>query len=281
MVRADECTDLASAVRLVLFDIDGTILPYGTKVVSERTRAAIHAVQAAGIHAGPASGRGFSHIPASFAGDAACSSTCLATNGMQVYLDGRLIHQSYIPREQVVRLAELTDGIEHAGTICFEEGRAVLVSGCVDDLEESFPLYAAEVDELRAVPDHDLEKVNVFIAGDMDATRAVFEQLRRRELEVGLNLPMVGFINVTPLGWSKADGIDLLCEALGITLQQVVVFGDGGNDVEMLAHVPNSVAVAGAAPEAAAAARWHIGECEDEAVAKVLEGLAAGRWLLS
>ena len=46
----------------------------------------------------------------------------------------------------------------------------------------------------------------------------------------------------------------------------------------MLAHVPNSVAVANATPEAAAAARWHIGSCDDEAVADVLYALARGEW---
>jgi hydroxymethylpyrimidine pyrophosphatase-like HAD family hydrolase len=46
----------------------------------------------------------------------------------------------------------------------------------------------------------------------------------------------------------------------------------------MLAHTPNGVAVEGSAPDAAAAARWHIGRCEDEAVAAAIEALAAGEW---
>jgi hydroxymethylpyrimidine pyrophosphatase-like HAD family hydrolase len=38
--------------------------------------------------------------------------------------------------------------------------------------------------------------------------------------------------------------------------------------------VPNSVAVANATPEAAAAARYHIGRCDEDGVAKALEELA-------
>ena len=84
--------------------------------------------------------------------------------------------------------------------------------------------------------------------------------------------------NVVPKGRGKAQAIDVLCERLGIGLDQVVAFGDAGNDVEMLAHVPNSVAVANATPEAKAAARYVIGSCEDGAVAEALELLAAGVW---
>ena len=82
----------------------------------------------------------------------------------------------------------------------------------------------------------------------------------------------------TSLGYSKADGVRILCEALGIGTDEVVVFGDGGNDLEMLGAVENSVAVANATPEVLAAARWHIGSCADEAVADVMLALAAGEW---
>lgn len=265
-------------VRLILTDIDGTILPYGQKVVSARARAAFHAALDAGIRIGPASGRGFSHIPASFAGDVACSATCLAANGMQVYLDGTLIYQAFLPYEPLRELARLVADIPHTGLICFEEGVPLLVEGTVDDLWQSFPTYAEQARFAGQVPSHPIEKANVFVAGNMDATRVVFERLRRSILEFDFNVPMAGFLNLTPLGWSKASGIDVLCEAMGITLNDVVVFGDGGNDVEMLTHVPNSVVVEGAEPEATTAARWHIGRCEDEAAIAAIEALAAGRW---
>ena len=72
--------------------------------------------------------------------------------------------------------------------------------------------------------------------------------------------------------------MQLICDRLGIGLDEVVVFGDSGNDVEMLSYVPNSVAVENASPEAAAAARWHIGSVDDDAVPAAIEELAAGRW---
>ena len=73
------------AIKLILTDIDGTIMPYGKRRVTQRCRASFHAAMDAGILVGPASGRFFSWIPSFFGGDKACCQTALATNGMQVF----------------------------------------------------------------------------------------------------------------------------------------------------------------------------------------------------
>ena len=268
-------------IRLILTDIDGTILPRGQKVVSENTRAAIREAIDAGIRVGVATGRAASGALPSFDGDATCVQTALATNGMQVYLDGTLIHEEYLDREQLVHIAEVVRDVPRAGFICFggpQVSEVHLVVGEVEDLAPVFPAYASKARPADAVPTFPVVKANVFVNGDISATKALLELLRERVSGIGFNLPMLGFLNVVPLGYSKASGIDCLVEAMGIGLDEVMVFGDGGNDLEMLEHVPNSVAVANAVPEVLAAARHHIGSCEDEAVADVIRTLASGRW---
>ena len=265
-------------IKLILSDIDGTILPYGQRVVSERMRRAMHAALDAGIHIGPASGRGISHVVPSFAGDDALTATALGTNGMQVYLDGVMIHEEHLDHNALVHVAEVIAGRPGVGAIVFDGGTPLLVEGTREDLAESFPVYAEQALDHEGIPSFPVVKMNIFNAGGIELTRELLDLLVREVPELDFNLPMPGFLNITPVGYSKASGIDILCEALGIGLDQVVTFGDGGNDIEMIEHVPNGVAVAGAAPEVAAVARWHIGHCEDEAVADVLEALAAGEW---
>ena len=58
-------------------------------------------------------------------------------------------------------------------------------------------------------------------------------------------------------------------------MDEVCVFGDTENDVPMLEAVPYSVAVGNASPEAKAAARFEIGDCREESVAKALLEIAA------
>lgn len=59
---------------------------------------------------------------------------------------------------------------------------------------------------------------------------------------------------------SKAEGVRVLCDHLGITPADAIAFGDGKNDIDMLRAVPESYAVANAADavkEAAAhVCRW-------------------------
>lgn len=55
-------------IKLILCDIDGTILPKGHPQVSARTIRAFHAALDAGLVIGPASGRGIEWIPPFFGG---------------------------------------------------------------------------------------------------------------------------------------------------------------------------------------------------------------------
>jgi hypothetical protein len=138
------------------------------------------------------------------------------------------------------------------------------------------------------LPGFHVSKASAFLSARRpDGTLGPAEEGPTRELVGRLNAlacgldfdyPQPGYSNVMPTGWSKASGIRALVEAMGISMEQVVVFGDAGNDVPMFEAVPNSVAVANATDEAAAAARWHIGACEDDAVAEAIERLAAGEW---
>ena len=86
--------------------------------------------------------------------------------------------------------------------------------------------------------------------------------------------PALGVFDVMPRGWNKASGMAVLMEEMGITADEVCVFGDSENDMPLLAACSNSVTVANALPAAAALARYHIGACADDAVADALLDIA-------
>lgn len=266
------------AIKLVLSDIDGTLLPRGNAEVDHCVVEAFHALLDAGLAVGPASGRALPAILPAFAGDEACVATALATNGMQVYAAGKLVHEEYLDREGLVQLAAAVREVPRAGMICFKGAEVFLVEGERDVLAPIFPSYAAHITSVDAVPDFPVVKANVFVDADVQGTQALMERLEAVVPRLGLNTPMAGFMNVVPVGYSKATGIDIICRELDVSLDEVVVFGDADNDLEMLEHVPNSVAVANATPRAAAAARWHIGSVDEFAVPQAMMAIAAGKW---
>ena len=112
----------------------------------------------------------------------------------------------------------------------------------------------------------------------MPATVEFCERLNRSIEGIDFDVPMAGYLNIMPAGWNKGTALQFLCDYVGISVEEAVVFGDAGNDLTMFRVAGHPVAVGNATPEASAAARWHIGRCEDDAVAAAIEALAAGEW---
>lgn len=271
----------AQQIRLVLTDIDGTILPYGQAEVDEGTKRAFHEALDAGMHVGPCSGRGREWMAPLFGGDEACYATAIATNGLQVWLDGRCVHKVTFEHAALERVRAVVEGVPRAGLLCFVAGRPHLACGRREDLAAAFPRYADPhvlMDDGPGIPSEPVGKANVFIAAGLDDTKALVTKLAGEVPELDFDVPQPGFANVMPAGYNKGSAIDVLCRELGCSLDEVVVFGDAGNDLSMLTHVPNSVAVANATPEAAAAARWHVGGVGEHAVGAAIAALARGKW---
>ena len=80
-------------------------------------------------------------------------------------------------------------------------------------------------------------------------------------------------LEISPAGVTKDSGLALLCEHLGVDRADVVAFGDGANDVEMLTWAGTSWAVGNAVAQAREAAD-HVAESnDDDGVAQIVEGL--------
>ncbi len=82
-----------------------------------------------------------------------------------------------------------------------------------------------------------------------------------------------GMVELAPPGCTKASGLMLVTEALGIDPGDVLVFGDMPNDVPMFRWAGRAVAVAGAHPEVLAVADEVTGSNDDDGVASHLEQL--------
>lgn len=261
-------------VKLILTDIDGTILPRGARQVSPRTVAAIHEALDAGLAVGPASGRAFAFIPAFFGGDATCCATALATNGMQVYIDGEKALEQTLDRQALEHLREIVLETPRAGLVCFDGTTPLLAAGSREDLLAAFRSYGEACVVTGELPDFPVVKANVFIGSDEKAMAKLVARLNAEVEALDVDRAMPTYSNITPRGWNKGTAALWLAERLGIKPDEIVAFGDADNDLPLFAAIPNSVAVAGATPDAAAAARWHIGPCENDAVASAIESLS-------
>ena len=76
---------------------------------------------------------------------------------------------------------------------------------------------------------------------------------------------------------SKGTGIAFVAELLGISIDRVVSFGDGENDIELIAHAGFGIAVEDANPLLLERADWVCPSADVEGVATVIEAYLESR----
>ncbi len=271
--------------RLVALDIDGTLLKWvdGGRVdyeqIAPRVHDVVHRALDAGVHVVLASGRS----PHSMTGIADLLRLrgqpldgvedrlwVVASNGAVIfrYRVGErmeVVHEETFDAAPAVRA--VLQARPEALVAVEERGVGYRVSGPFPEGELVGELIPSEVDDLVSRP------VSRVIIREPNATAEDFVALA-----AGLGLHgtdyVVGWtawLDLTPVGVSKASGVDHVCRELGLTAADVLAVGDGRNDIEMLEWAGRGVAMGQAVEEVREAADHVTAEVYDDGVAVELE----------
>ncbi|WP_455660908.1 Cof-type HAD-IIB family hydrolase [Pradoshia sp.] len=73
-------------------------------------------------------------------------------------------------------------------------------------------------------------------------------------------------VDIIPRGGSKAIGIEKITERLGFSKSRQYAFGDGLNDIEMLTHIENSIAMGNAKEQVKAVAKYVTKPVDEEGI---------------
>ncbi|MGY6172590.1 HAD family hydrolase [Candidatus Mycoplasma pogonae] len=79
------------------------------------------------------------------------------------------------------------------------------------------------------------------------------------------------YYDVNPLGADKSNGLKLLMQQLNLDPQDLVVFGDSGNDIKMLQLTNHSYCLSNGTEQAKAAAKHVIGNNDEPTIANILK----------
>lgn len=276
-------------IKLVLSDMDGTLVPFGRPGVSARTLGAIDGLRAAGVEFGPASGREPVDLSRSFSGRVECFQTGIMSNGKLVYADGELVHKTPLDRDQLEQLVATVTGMDDVAAVVFvPTDQTVGDTRMAATRAELYGIASTSEAVTRAVgssvpvassgrlPRGDIFTAAVFVASDDAACVAEARQaLEEACPELEFPLPNPHVFDVLPRGWSKASALPILEDALGLRDEQIVFFGDSENDLALMNALPNALCVANGTAEAKAAARAVIGSDVDDGPAQVMEAIAA------
>lgn len=266
---------------LIASDVDGTLLDDAEKI-SVRTRAAVHAAVDAGVQFILATGRPPRWIrPIVDALGLAPMAVC--ANGAVIYdpTTDRIVSARTLSADVLGEIAEIATrvipgaglAVERVGSSAHDAATPQFVSSPgyehawlnPDNTEVS-------VEDLLSAP---AVKLLIRNAGASSSDMATVLEKHLGILGDITYSTDNGLVEVTPLGISKATGIDELAHPLGITAGDVVSFGDMPNDVPMLRWAGHGVAMGNAHPDVAAAADEVTTANNDDGVARVLE-----RWWL-
>ena len=266
----------AQARRAVFVDVDGTLVDYRGRVPTS-AQEAVSAARANGHVIMLCTGRSLSAIWAEL--HAIGWDGIIGAAGGYVEVDGHVLVHRHLPVEQVRHVVDFFD--EHGVEYLLESNSGVYGSrGSPRRVREQM-LYSTNDPDLRAELTRSVANFLNRIELDVDLVRddinkVVFLGSRLTlddiRVEFGQHFDIVpasvaGFGGEMSIqGVHKASGIEAALEFLGIDRADSVAFGDGFNDLEMLAYVGVGVAMGDAPAEVKAVADRITGSPEEDGI---------------
>ncbi|PUB19869.1 HAD superfamily hydrolase (TIGR01484 family) [Promicromonospora sp. AC04] len=256
--------------QMVALDIDGTLVPEGTTDVAQVTADAVRDVLAAGHHVVLASGR-------SLVGILPIAERLGLSGGWLVASNGAV----------TARLdPEARDGFTVTDAQTFDvEPVARLARDLMPDVELAVEETGWGYRVTRRAPDGDVNGQQHLVAFDglwsVPASRVILRApgvvatLLEPVRALGVTATPAGpdWIDVTPLGLSKASALEAVRQRLGVGEARTVAVGDGVNDLQMLAWAAHSVAMGQAPTSVREAADEVTGTIAQNGVVPVLRAL--------
>ncbi|MBR3316759.1 MAG: HAD family phosphatase [Atopobiaceae bacterium] len=263
-------------IKLVLSDVDGTLVPFGEEHASARTLAAIHRLRKGGIRFGLATGRDEMELLRQFEGHSEPFETGILSNGKKIKVDGEVVRLTLLDNDGLNRMAKLIAEYPETFVTAYPlEATPENDIYCVGATEEEIAPWAEKFSFRPMVVDEfpDVEVLGATIACPHEESMMLEIIERGKELcpEFDFVRPSAKWTDIVPKGVNKGTALEWLVERLGITKDEVAMFGDADNDLAILSALENAVVVQNATPAAKAAASVEIGPVEEDAVAQILE----------
>lgn len=263
-------------VRLIATDLDGTMLS-SQKTVSDRTRDTFRRAREQGCLYSLATGRCSTIIPHEQLPE--CDYMIL-DNGAEIRdrATGEVLYAAYMDEDALLKLLDDVAGYPIA-LECFVDGTLLIDEALHQNLiHEQFHMGLFAKGLVTIVPDLRayLEKGNARVTKinllfrDLSCFEEVGEKLYAApgfEVANGANT----WYELTRTGVSKGNALRILCDKLGIAIEDAAAFGDSMNDVSMLQAAGWSVAMGNSTKEAAEAARYHTLTNDEDGVAVFIE----------
>lgn len=285
--------DLVS-VKMIAIDIDGTLLPSASTVVSRRNREALLRATTAGIDIVIATGRRQAYAMPLLAPLGLRPRTVLITSNGTVTrgFDGERIDRSFLPLETARKMCGVLRRFGGTTVFTFDrEGPGELVLESLHKLHariapwvEANRPWIEEVQPLERAFDTGEAPVQCMVCGTVGemkqaeawlAASPYASQIEMHRTEYSAR--DLSILDILPPGCSKGVALAAAAKRRGFTRAEVMAIGDNYNDLEMLEYAGHPVLMGNAAPELLETGRrrgWRIALTNDQdGVAEIIDAV--------
>lgn len=257
-------------IKAAFFDIDGTLTSFTTHAVPQSTIDALHQLQAKGIKVFICTGRAPKYmsvvldtIPVHFDG-------VVGLNGQCCFDDSGYFEEHAMLKEDVRTLVDWAEA--HPDIVVnFCEEDHVYFNHVNDDMRATWKKLGktapkVEIDNPRErLDDHDFFQVSPYVTPEVES----------QIVALCKNVKGVrwhpDFTDLIPADGGKPEGIKRFMKKYGWTVDQIIAFGDGGNDADMLTFAGIGVAMGNATEPAKASADYITDDVDHDGILNALK----------
>lgn len=222
-------------IKAIFFDIDGTLVSFKTHQVSTQTRETLNTLKKQGIKIFVATGRGKDGLGVL---DGIDFDGYITLNGQYCYTKDKVIYENFIARDE---LAILLDTLKKHPFPCGFTMKGGKVFNYRDERVDAIHAITHNDDQPAGDVSHVLDEKVYQCMAFIDEKQEKELLLQMKNCTSGRWHPL--FTDISPLGGTKQKGIDQFLDYYGLSLEETMAFGDGGNDLAMLKHVAYPIAM--------------------------------------
>lgn len=249
-------------IKAAFFDVDGTLLSHKSKSVPQSARKALDKLKAAGIRCIVATGRQIQEMDKLPVKDMTFDGY-ITLNG-QLILDGekRVLHGTPIRGETKEYLLKLF--AEHSIPILMVQQDRVFLNFVDARVRLVQEAISSAIPPLGVYEGGEIYQVCAYLA---DGDEWVLEPIAGECVMTRWN---IGGVDIIAKGGGKLVGIRRYLEENGLKPEEIIAFGDGENDMEMLQFAGIGVAMGNADEEVKAVADYVTADIDEDGIEKAL-----------
>lgn len=255
-------------VKAIFFDIDGTLVSFKTHRMSENLKKTLHKLQANGVKLFISSGR--ARLVMNNLDDFPFDGY-VEMNGAKTTLGEEVIDSHPLPKDISLQVAEVA---ERENVSCW------VFADTVAGINFSSPHAVEVADMINLHPTHFLDLSKVAREHTVYEYTIFFDEEQERRLlhpvlkNVGYTRWHPYFVDIVPEGLSKSYGAARILEHIGVTREECMAFGDGGNDIPIIEYAGIGVAMGNATDDVKAVADYVTDTVDEDGVVTALEHFA-------